>query len=284
RCRREPGSSVRRQLRVERPEASHRHTKRLVGLRLRIRDHPREFRHPNELELEWPAFGEVGAHALEVGFRHLGGRHPGVMQSQRDGNRLGDPLGIELSVRLGQFGIAVLEVERDRGLERTLRHQSEVSAAVASRSRRGVTSTATTTPMNAAIAAIAKAPSYPRAAGTLVPGIRCAVRIAAPTSPPMTPPTVRATVFIPVATPVSVALTASVIRVAIAAKAKPMPMPSTARATRICHVSVFQNASISAETPESSIPAASGHFDPIRRPLPPAEGPAKSRVNELRRQ
>ena len=112
-------------------------------------------------------------------------------------------------------------------------------------------------------------------------GIRCAVRIAAPTSPPITPPTVRMTVFMPVATPVSDGRTASVISVAIAAKAKPTPMPSTAKATRICHVSVFQNASITAEIPESSIPAASGHFDPIRRPITPAAGPAKSRVTEL---
>src|SRR6185436_7319236 len=119
--------------------------------------------HPSELELEWRAFGEVGAHALEVGFRHLGGRHPGVMQSQRERNRLGGPLGMEISVRLGQSGIAVLELERDRGLERTLRHQSDVWAARTSRSRRGVTSTATKTPMNAAIAAIAKESSSARA-------------------------------------------------------------------------------------------------------------------------
>src|SRR5205085_9732172 len=81
-------------------------------------------------------------------------------------------------------------------------HQSDVSAATTSRSRVGVTSTAKTTPMRAATAAIAKATSYPRAAGTSVPPIRCALRIAAPTSPPITPPTVRMTVFMPVAEPV----------------------------------------------------------------------------------
>ena len=89
------------------------------------------------------------------------------------------------------------------------------------------------------------------------------------------------TVFIPVATPVSVGRTASVMSVAMAAKAKPTPMPSTGMEARICHGLSCQPASEAADIDTSSMPAASGHLKPIRRPISPASGPAKSRVIEL---
>jgi hypothetical protein len=89
------------------------------------------------------------------------------------------------------------------------------------------------------------------------------------------------TVFIPVATPVSVGRTASVIRVAMAAKAKPTPTPSTGMDARICHGLSCHSVSDPAEIDTSSMPAASGHLNPTFRPISPASGPAKSKANEL---
>ena len=141
--------------------------------------------------------------------------------------------------------------------------------------------TATPAPINATTAAMPNAILKPSTDGTFVPGSVCAASSAAPTWPPTTPPTVRITVFIPVATPVSVGRTASVMSVAMAAKAKPTPTPSTGMAARICHGLSCHSVSEPAEIDTSSMPAASGHLKPTRRPMSPASGPANSRVTEL---
>ena len=99
-------------------------------------------------------------------------------------------------------------------------------------------------------------------AGTEVSPIVRAVSSAAPTWPPMTPPIMRTTVFIPAATPISRGSTLSAISPAIEAKAAPTPSPSSALASRTGPGSACMVAKRSAATLTTSMPIASGHFEP----------------------
>ena len=143
-----------------------------------------------------------------------------------------------------------------------------------------MTNTAITPAQAAATAESRNAPTYAPSVGTAVPGSVVAVRIAAPTWAPTTAPTVRMTVLMPVAMPVSVGSTASVMSAAIAANAKPTPTLSPAIETTISHGSEWSAASPKVDTAISTMPSASGHFDPNRRPSRPAAGPAPSMRSE----
>ena len=136
-----------------------------------------------------------------------------------------------------------------------------------------MTNTPITAPAKAATALIAKAVTNADSAGTDVPAIVSAVRMAAPTWPPITPPIVRMTVFMPVATPVSVGRTEVTTIVAIAANASTMPKPRATLPRTICHGWSCQIANEAIPAPVIAIPATRGTRQPSRLPSLPASGP-----------
>ena len=165
---------------------------------------------------------------------------------------------------------------RPRELRRAGRHERP-------QRRCSTIESATSEATSAAIALSAKVVVNADSAGTPLSPIVRAVKSAAPTWPPTTAPIIRTTVFIPVATPISVASTFSAISATIAAKANPTPIPSAVLAAITCHGSSFDRASASAAALTISMPPASGHLEPKRRPISPAAGPEKSIASDVGR-
>jgi hypothetical protein len=110
--------AVRGQLRVHRPERAHHRAQLLVGLRHGVGDNARKLAHMREVELEPRMTGEEASECLQIRVGDFGGRHPRIVQREREGDVLGDPLRIELAVGAREVGIYVLEYKGEECFER----------------------------------------------------------------------------------------------------------------------------------------------------------------------
>src|SRR4029450_4364774 len=140
----------------------------------------------------------------------------------------------------------------------------------------GVIRSATTTATAEAAALIQNAVVNADSAGTEVPGLVLAARMAAPPVPAITAPP---TVFIPVPAPVSVGRTDSTMMFAIAAKVMGSPPPRTSMPITICHGSSCHSARSASPRPPSATPIARGHSAPQRAPRTPPGGRVRTPVS-----
>jgi hypothetical protein len=109
-------ASVRRILRIERPERAHRRSELVVRFRHGVRDEPRELGHADKIELEPRSAGKEGAEPVHVLRGDRVARDPRVQERERERDLLGYPLGIQLPMGLREGGVDVFEDQRDEGL------------------------------------------------------------------------------------------------------------------------------------------------------------------------